>query len=909
MRRRTGIIEQAWIAVLVSWLTLLAAIGKIVRWRSGAPSAAGLVLAATLYLATGAAAYFTTSGAGTVAASETTLAAPTGVSSSVSGPSVNVGWSGVTPPGGGAVAGYYVERFAGASSTPACGSSPTSLLPAASTSCTDTGDPSGNGVPAGSYTYEAVAVWRSWSTASSAGSPVTVQPPTITSAAPASADQGAPSLNVTIAGTNFVSGATPAFVGTGITVNSTTYVSATRLTANITIATSATTGSRNVTVTNPDGDVATGTNAFTVNAAPTATSLSPSARGQGAANQTITISGTNFDAGAALSASFSGTGITVNSTTYVSATQLTANISLAGTAATGLRTLTVTNGDGSTATATNAFTVDAGPAMTGGGPTSADQGATNLSLTITGTNFGSGATVSFSGTGITVNSTTYVSATQLTANITISTSASTGSRSVTVTNSDAGTETIPGAFTVNSAPTVTSTSPSAADQGATSYNVTISGTGFDSGTQLATSFSGTGITVNSTTYVSATQLTANVTIAVAAATGARNVLITNGDGSTAAATALFTVNAAPTVTSATPASADQGATSDNITINGTAFISGAAASFSGTGITVNSTTYVSATQLTANVTIAVAATTGARNITTANGDGSSATKTSAFTINAAPTVSSVSPTTRGQGATNQTLTITGTNFDAGLALSTAFSGTGITVNSTVYVSATQLTANVTIAPTATTGARNITITNGDGSTASKASALTVDAAPTVTSLNPTSADQGATSDNITINGTGFVSGATASFSGTGITVNSTTYVSATQLTANVTISPTATTGTGNVTVTNPDAGTVTSTGTFTVNAAPTVTSVSPSSDARNATYTVTINGTGFDSGTHLAASFSGTGITVNSTTYTSSTALSVNITISNSATISNRTVTVTNGDGSTASKANAFFVT
>ncbi len=41
-------------------------------------------------------------------------------------------------------------------------------------------------------------------------------------------------------------------------------------------------------------------------------------------------------------ASFSGTGVTVNSTTFVSSTQLTANISLTG-AATGLRNVTVTN--------------------------------------------------------------------------------------------------------------------------------------------------------------------------------------------------------------------------------------------------------------------------------------------------------------------------------------------------------------------------------------------------------------------------------------------------------------------------------------------------------------------------------------------------------------------------------------
>ena len=44
--------------------------------------------------------------------------------------------------------------------------------------------------------------------------------------------------------------------------------------------------------------------------------------------------------------SFSGTGITVNSTTYVSSTTLTAVITIMAGATTGLRTVTVTNPDG-----------------------------------------------------------------------------------------------------------------------------------------------------------------------------------------------------------------------------------------------------------------------------------------------------------------------------------------------------------------------------------------------------------------------------------------------------------------------------------------------------------------------------------------------------------------------------------
>ena len=125
-----------------------------------------------------------------------------------------------------------------------------------------------------------------------------------------------------------------------------------------------------------------------------------------------------------------------------------------------------------------------------------------------------------------------------------------------------------------------------------------------SSTARSRSFSGPGITVNATTWVSATRLTANITIAAGAAPGARDVAVTNPDSGVGSGNGVFTVNAGPTVTSTNPGSLGQGATNQNVTINGNNFVNGAVAAFSGTGITVNATTWVSATRLTANITIA-----------------------------------------------------------------------------------------------------------------------------------------------------------------------------------------------------------------------------------------------------------------------------------------------------------------
>ena len=741
---------------------------------------------------------------------------------------------------------------------------------------------------------------------STSGSIFTVNAaPTITGVSPASRDQGAVSQNLTVTGTDFVNGASLAtvFSGSLITVNSTTYVNSTTLTVNVSISSSAATGTRTFTVTNGDRSTATSGSIFTVSGAPTVTAVSPTSRGQGATNQTLTITGTNFVSGA--TTAFSTNGITVNSTTFNSATSLTVNVSISGSATPGTRTITVTNGDGSTATSGSIFTVNAAPTVTAVSPTSRGEGATAQNLTVTGTGFQSGATTTFSGTGITVNSTTFVNATTLTVNVTIGGSATVGTSTITVTNPDAGSATSGSIFTVNAAPTVTAVSPTSRDAGAVSQSLTVTGTGFVSG--ATTSFSGSNITVNSTTFVSATTLTVNISISSGALVGTRAITVTNPDAGNGTSGSIFTVNAAPTVTAVSPTSRDAGAVNQNLTITGTNFITGATVAFSTNGITVNSTTFNSATSLSVNISIASGATVGTRTITVTNGDGSVVTSGSIFTVNAAPTVTAVSPSSRAQGTSNQSLTVTGTNFITGATAT--FSATGITVNSTTFVNATSLTVNVTVASNAATGAGTISVLNGDGSTATSGSIFTVNPPPTATSVSPSSLDQGAISQALTLTGTGFESGATVLATGSGVTVNSTAFVNSTTLTVTVSVNGGATIASSGFSVTNPDAGTVTSGAIFSVTAAPTVTAVSPTSRGAGAvSQNLTVTGTGFVTGTSLATVFSGTNITVNSTTYVSSTSLTVNISIAAGAAIGTRTFTVTNGDRSTATSGSIFTV-
>jgi hypothetical protein len=73
--------------------------------------------------------------------------------------------------------------------------------------------------------------------------------------------------DVIITGTNFYSGVSVSFSGTGITVNSATLDSATQITANITIASDVKLGKRDVTVTNIDESSYVQSQAFEINTA------------------------------------------------------------------------------------------------------------------------------------------------------------------------------------------------------------------------------------------------------------------------------------------------------------------------------------------------------------------------------------------------------------------------------------------------------------------------------------------------------------------------------------------------------------------------------------------------------------------------------------------------------------------
>jgi prepilin-type N-terminal cleavage/methylation domain-containing protein len=200
-------------------------------------------------------------------------------------------------------------------------------------------------------------------------------------------------------------------------------------------------------------------------------------------------------------------------------------------------------------------------------------------------------------------------------------------------------------------------------------------------------------------------------------------------------------------------------------------------------------------------------------VTVTDSVGAMASKAFSLTIGTPPTITTLNPTSLGQGATGQNVIVTGTNFQVGVVAT--FSGTGITVNNTTRNSATQLTVTITIDPAAPTGARDVTVTNPDTGVVTKVGGFAV--GPILASITPNSMKKG-TSGTVTITGTGFINGASldVTVSGTRVTPSNVTFVDAATITATFTLAGNAGTTARTVTVTNGD-GTPSGNGvTFTV---------------------------------------------------------------------------------------------
>lgn len=305
------------------------------------------------------------------------------------------------------------------------------------------------------------------------------------------------------------------------------------------------------------------------NPVPTTTSISPTSKNVGDATFTLTVNGTNFVSGSVVR--FAGSDRT---TTYVSATQLTATIPASDLTAVGNYSITVFNPTpgGGTSNAQTLAVVNPVPTTTSISPTSKNVGDATFTLTVNGTNFISDSVVQFAGSN---RSTVYVSSTQLTATIPASDLTTVGTYAITVfTPTPGGGTSNAQTFTVNPGlPTATTN----AATGVTSWVATVNGTVSSNGASTTVSFQ-YGLTTAYGYSVTATQspLAANAANSAVSAdlvglncntTFHYRVVATNSAGTTYGADGTFTTGSCTAPYPATACAATRFGSDLNCTAN------------------------------------------------------------------------------------------------------------------------------------------------------------------------------------------------------------------------------------------------------------------------------------------------------------------------------------------------------
>jgi hypothetical protein len=658
-----------------------------------------------------------------------------------------------------------------------------------------------------------------------------------------------------VTGSGFVSGSTVRWNGVSRT---TTFVSANQLTAAIPASDLVTAGTAQVTVFTPaPGGGTSGALAFTVtavNPVPVLSTLAPTSALQGGPAFTLTVTGSNFVPASVVR--WNGSNRT---TTFVSATQLTAAIPASDLVTAGTAQVTgfspAPGGGTSGAVAFTVTAVNPVPVLSTLAPSSALQGGPAFTLTVTGANFVPASTVRWNGV---TRTTAFVSATQLTASIPVTDLVTAGTRNITVATPAPGGGTSSAlAFTVtavNPLPALSKLAPTSALQGGPAFTLTVTGSGFVPGSGVRWNGSS-----RTTTFVSATQLTASIPASDLVTAGTRSITVftpaPGGGISGALAFTVTAVNPVPVLSALAPSNALQGGRAFTLTITGANFVPASTVRWNGGN---RRTRFVSATQLTARIPATDLVTAGTRSITVvtpAPGGGTSGTLAfTVTTVNPVPALSKLAPTGALQGGPAFTLTVTGSGFVS--ASTVRWNGVNRT---TTFVSATQLMATILATDIASSPGTSLStpvtaqvtvFTPAPGGGTSSALPFTVTAVnpvPVVSALSPSSVPLGSPAFTLTVTGANFVPASVVQWNGSS---RPTTFVSTTRLTTRIRASNLGAAGTVQVTVVTPAPGGGTSGAeAFTVTALnpdPTLSTIAPSSTLQGGpAFTLTVTGNGF----------------------------------------------------------------
>jgi serine/threonine-protein kinase len=390
-------------------------------------------------------------------------------------------------------------------------------------------------------------------------------------------------------------------------------------------------------------------------------------------------------------------------------------------------------------------------------------------------------------------------------------------------------------------PVIASLDPGSVVNLGAAFTLTVSGSGFEKGTNVK--WNGAALR---TTHVRNTQLRAAVPANLVEKPGKAVITVANGNVSSEPVT--LPINpSAPAIGSLRPTSVNAGEAGFVLRVSGTGFQPGATVDWGGTHL---STTVEGATAIRAAVPAKLIAKSGSVAVTVTNpGDVASSAVT--FTVNSlapAPTVSGLNPSTVTAGAAAFTLTVSGSNFVHGASVQWNGSPLATTVAGTA-----QLRVEVPASLIANAGNVRLMVVNPGNVTSPEMNLSIVAPTPTpsIGSLAPNSGTVGS-AVNLTVNGSNFQQGATVEWNRSPV---QTAFTSPTQLRAAIPANLLTGPGSASIVVMNP--GNVASApASFTINppaaVPPAISGLNPSTAAAGGPqFTLVVSGSGFAQGTSV----------------------------------------------------------
>ncbi len=497
---------------------------------------------------------------------------------------------------------------------------------------------------------------------------------TLTSISPSTAAVNSSSFTLLLSGTGFIASSK---VQWNDSDRSTLFISSTVLSASIPASDLISTGTFLVRVANPTpGGGRSGSNKFFVTAVPaavpTTSQINPSSATAGSPAIIMTVSGTQFLASSTVNWNGQALG-----TTFVSSTRLLANVPQSDFAAAGIANVTVVN-PGATGSNAQVFRItNPLAAITSISPSSTTVGSSSFTLVVNGTNFISSSRVQWNDAD---RPTVFVSSTLVTASIPASDLVSTGTFLVRVANPSPGGGrsgsnkffVLPPGPPPKPVLLLSTISPSTATVGATSFTMTLKGSGFVSLSKVRWNS-----LPLSSVFVSSSVLTASVPASNLASSGTFPVSVVNsgvGGGTSGSVNfyVLLLVNLPPILSSISPSSAAVGGLGFSLMASGENFVSSSTIQWNGQSLF---TTFVSSSQLITQIPQGDLAVSGSALVTVFNPAGTgSVSNAQTFTIGSgaaaalAPVLVNLDPATAPVGSSDFILTANGLNFANGCVL-------------------------------------------------------------------------------------------------------------------------------------------------------------------------------------------------------------------------------------------------